>query len=470
MIQSDWREKIEQHAQTHVLQFWDELSPTEKLHLESQLAQIDYDLVKRLTQEWVLNAPEPNRASSIEPVSVLPIIDPERPDARQALEAGETALREGRVGLVLVAGGQGTRLGFDGPKGTFPIGPVSGRTLFEYHAEKIRNLRRRYRCTLPWYIMVGETTEAPTKAFYQSHDFFGLGEENIIFFKQDMLPCIDDAGKFMLDAKGVLAMNPNGHGGAIPAMVDNGITRDARQRGIDTLSYFQVDNWAVKLADPYFIGYHLLRDGEMSSKVKRKTDPYEAAGVFCRCDGKVGVIEYTELDIYPQLLETGDNGDLIHFAANTAIHILSIDFIEAVHKKYDQFPWHCSHKKIDYVNEAGERITPESPNAYKFETFIFDALLFAQREPLMLEIDPPGEFAPTKQMSGAGSVEESRAQMTQYWAHWLQAAGCTTPLDDAQIEISPEFALTQQEFLEKAQDLDWPDSGDIVIGPDGSFI
>ncbi len=470
MIQTDWREELERHGQSQVLRFWDELDLERQRFLQSQISQIDFDLLERLTQEWILSTPPARQVASIEPVSVIPIVDPEDPDAREACEVGEKALRDGRVGLMLVAGGQGTRLGFDGPKGTFPIGPVSGRTLFEYHAEKIKNAQNRYGCTLPWYIMVGETTEDATKAFFRSHDFFGLGEENIIFFKQKMMPCIDDEGKFMLESKSALAMNPNGHGGCIPAMVDSGIVRDARKRGIDTLSYFQVDNWSVKVADPYFIGYHLLRNGEMSSKVKRKTDPYESSGVFCRCDGKAGVIEYTELDRYPQLLECDEDGKPIHFAANAAIHVLSIDFIEQVYAKYDSFPWHCSHKKISYVNEAGELVQPEEPNGYKFETFVFDALAYAQHEPVMLEIDLLGEFAPTKQMSGAGSVEEARVSMTQYWRGWLEAAGCTTPLEDAQIEVSPEFAFSEDEFVLKAQGLEWPESGDVVIGPDGTFL
>ena len=184
MIQTDWREELERHGQSHVLRFWDELDQERKRLLQSQIAQIDFGLVERLTRDWILSTPPARRVTSIEPVSVIPIVDPEDPDAREAWEAGEKALRDGRVGLMLVAGGQGTRLGFDGPKGTFPIGPVSGRTLFEYHAEKIKNARNRYGCTLPWYIMVGETTEDVTKDFFRSHDSFGLGGENITFFKQ----------------------------------------------------------------------------------------------------------------------------------------------------------------------------------------------------------------------------------------------------------------------------------------------
>ena len=469
MDEAGLRQKLEAYGQEHVLRFWDELSATERENLSGQIEAIDFDGVARLTRKWVLGTPEETRSSVIEPVEVLPIADSSQPAAKEAWERGEEALRAGRVGLILVAGGQGTRLGFDGPKGTFPIGPISGRTLFEYHAHKIVNVQNRYGCTIPWYIMVGETNEAATVAFFREHVFFGLSEENVIFFKQAMMPCVDEDGKFMLESKGALAMNPNGHGGCIPALMENGIIRDARERGVDILSYIQVDNWAVLIADPYFIGYHLPGGGEMASKVKRKTKPNESSGVFCRQDGTVGVIEYTEFDIYPQLLDTDASGHAIHFAANAATHVLSTDFVERVYAAYDQFPWHSSHKKITYIDEQGSRVEPESPNGYKFETFVFDALRYAEQEPVLLEIDPLEDFTPTKQMTGPGSVEEARASRTRYWRAWLEAAGCTTPLDGIQIEISPAFAISIEEFVEKAQDLAWHDSGDISIDSDGTI-
>ncbi len=150
--------------------------------------------------------------------------------------------------------------------------------------------------------------------------------------------------------------------------------------------------------------------------------------------------------------------------------MLSVDFIEGVYRNYAEFPWHCTHKKIPFVDETGERIQPDAPNGYKFESFVFDALAYARGEPVVLEIELQGEFTPAKQMTGPGSVEEARASMTRYWRGWLEAAGCTTPLEDAQIEINPEFAFSEDEFVEKAKGLEWPESGDVVIGPDGSFL
>jgi UDP-N-acetylglucosamine/UDP-N-acetylgalactosamine diphosphorylase len=430
---------------------------------------VDFELTERLTETWIKSQPEADHFKTIKPMPTLPIVDPATEDAKHAKAVGEEALSNGEVGLILVAGGQGTRLGFDGPKGSFPIGPISGHSLFEYHAAKIHHYNRRYGCVLPWYIMVGETNEAATKSFFESHDHFGLAKENIVFFKQAMMPCVGEDGKIILDQKYSLAMNPNGHGGCIPALMDEGIVADAKQRGVKSFSYFQVDNWAVKLADPYFIGYHLINHGKMSAKIQRKMEPREAAGVFCEADGRPIVIEYTELDIYPQLMELDSEGNLIHFAANAAIHMLDLGFVEEVYNRFSEFPWHCSHKKIPYVDAAGNRIVPEELNGFKFETFVFDALRFSTNNPVALEIDRLAEFIPTKQMTGAGSVEQGRKDRSRYWGHWLTAAGNTRNFNGTQIEIDPRFAFTQDEFVEKAGQLELPESGDIFIDADGAI-
>lgn len=466
---------LAEHEQAHVLRFWEDLAQEQRRHLAGQIEAIDFPLIERLVDAWIRGKPKHESFKQITPAPVVPKAGPDRAEARDAWDAGEEVLRKGRVGLVLVAGGQGTRLGFDGPKGAFPIGPVSKRSLFAFHAEKIHNLQRRYGCTLPWYIMVGETNEAATQEFFLNHDFFGLRERDVRFFKQRMMPCVDEDGKFLLDSPHRLAMNPNGHGGSIPALVENGITHDAHDRGIDTLSYFQVDNWAVQVADPYFIGCHVLGDGEFSSKVHRKHKPKEAAGVFCLCDGKLRVIEYTEFDLYPELLETDSGGRPIHFATNAAIHILSVDFVERVAKEFDDFPWHCSHKQIPHVDEGGTSIQPETPNGYKFETFVFDALRFVKGAPVALEIAGRGEYTPTKRMTGPDSIEAAHASMAEYWAEWLEAAGCPVPRDGdgtvaIEIEISPQFALTKEEFLKKTRNRTWPKQGTIAIGPEGAII
>lgn len=467
------REDASAFGQDHVFRFWDELDAVAREQLLADLAQVDFPLMDRLIKTWVKATPVAETFQKIDPVPCIPVVDPARPDAREAFAAGEAALRAGRVGIFLVAGGQGTRLGFDGPKGSYPIGGLTGKSLFQYHAEKILNLQRRYGCVLPWYVMVSRSNGPATRAYFEEHDFFGLNPKDVYFITQHMAPCVDDGGLFMLEEKGRLAMNPNGHGGCIQAMVEHQVLDDARKRGIDTLTYFQVDNWAVKVADPYFIGYHLLAGAEMSSKNHRKHKPRESVGVHCVCDGVYHVIEYSELDIYPQLLETDAGGNVVYYAGNPAIHILSVDFVQRVYDNFDQFPWHLAHKKIPYVDAGGQLVSPEGPNGYKFETFVFDALQMTSHGPVALEIEPPGEYTPTKQFDGANSVLEARASMTNFWARWLDAAGQPVPRradGSAQhdIEISPLFALTQEEFVKKSAGITWPVDGPLVIEADGS--
>lgn len=465
------RDLLHAHGQGHLLRFWDELDAAARQALLDEIAQIDFQLMTRLIDKWVLHEPPAEKFNDIQPVPMIPA-DPPSAEAR---DAGEQALRDGRVGLFLVAGGQGTRLGFPGPKGMYPIGPVTKRTLFEYHADKIHDAQRRYGCCLPWYIMVSDTNEEPTRRFFEAQDYFGLGADNVKFVRQRMVPCVDMDGRFMLAEPGRLAMNPNGHGGCIPAMVETGVIADARNRGVDILSYFQVDNWAVKLADPVFIGHHVLRRAEMSSKNHRKNDVRESVGVHCLCDGQYRVIEYTELDIYPQLLETTPDGRIVHAAGNPAIHILSVDFVERVYRHFEDFPWHRANKKIPCINEDGALLAPEKPNGYKFETFIFDALRFVRHEPVCLEIHRCGEYTPVKQHHGSNSVIAAWESMREYWGDWLETAGCKVPRDKdgkvaVPVEISPRFAFSKEEFLQKMAGRIIEFTGHIAIGQDGELL
>ena len=462
-----------EYGQDHVFAFWGQLNGEERAGLLEQLAMVDFALMDRLIRQWVLEQPEPEVFREIEPVAALPVADKGDPAAREAWDAGEEQLRQGRVGLFLVAGGQGTRLGFPGPKGCYPIGPITQKTIFQYHAEKLVNLQRRYGCVIPWYIMVSETNEAATRAYFAENSHFGLSAEAVVFLRQRMVPCVDDGGKFMLEAPGRLAMNPNGHGGCIPAMVENGVIEDARRRGVSMLSYFQVDNWAVKVADPFFIGYHALRNAAMSSKVHRKNQPREAVGVHCLCDGVYRVIEYSELDLYPQLLETDADGRVVYYAGNPAMHILSTSFVQGTYDRFDEFPWHLAHKKIAHVGVDGNLVKPDKPNGYKFETFVFDALRFTAHPPVALEIGRLGEYTPTKQFDGDNSVVAARQSMANLWGEWLEKAGAAVPRGEqgkvsVPLEISPLFALDAAEFVRGSQGRTWQIGNGIAIDENGA--
>ncbi|MGC8737821.1 MAG: UDPGP type 1 family protein [Candidatus Hydrogenedens sp.] len=468
-------QKTVEFGQEHVFQFWGQLNGEEKQYLLNQLKGINFQLMKNLAEKWIFSTPETEVFSQIEPVDVIPLREDTHPVERKTYEFGEEMLRKGKVGLFLVAGGQGTRLGFDGPKGTYPVGPITQKSLFQYHAEKIINLQNKYKCILPWYIMVSEGNEKPTISFFKEHKFFGLNPENVYFAVQPMVPCLNEQGKFMLETPYSLAMNPNGHGGTIPTIVEKGILKDAKNRGIEIISYFQVDNWAVKVADPRFIGYHTLNKAEMSSKIIRKNSLREPVGVHCLCDGVYRVIEYSELDIYPQLLEIDSAGNMKFFAGNPAMHIISLDFVEKVYQQLHCFPWHKAFKKIPYINEYGEFVKPTQPNGYKFETFIFDALRFTNHSPVAVEIQRQGEYTPIKQFDGDNSVISARKSMTQFWGTWLKKAGYAVESyleqnNNFYIEISPIFSLTEKEFLKKQKDYKWeiPEQG-IAINEDGTI-
>ena len=462
----------DQYGQGQIFRFWDRLNARERAALLEQAAGIDFEFMDRLIAKWVRSEPPAEKFNDIQPIPVIPPGDLARLDARAAHDAGEQALRDGRVGIVIVAGGQGTRLGFDGPKGAYPIGPITKKSIFQYHAERIRALERRHGAAIPLYLMVSDINEGATRDFFREHDFFGLPEANVLFFRQRMVPCVDQDGLFILEAPGRLAMNPNGHGGCIPALVDTGCTSDAKARGVDTLYYFQVDNWAIKMADPFFIGYHVSRKGEMSSKIHRKEELREKVGVHCLCDGEYRVIEYSELDLYPQLLELDGHGGIKHFAGNPAMHILDVGFVERIASRYGEFPWHRAFKKIPYLDEAGNLVKPESENGYKFETFIFDALRYIHHEPIALEILRHGEYTPIKDFDGTNSVTRAWREQNEFWANWLEAAGAAVPrkpdgTPSIMIEISPLFALDQAEFCARSDSYSWPVDADLAIGPDG---
>ncbi len=467
------RERAAGHGQEHVFRFWDRLNPEERRCLLEDLGKVDFSLLDRLINTWILTEPPEEHFSEIVPIPVIPVVEPDHPDAMDAFEAGAQALRDGRVGIFVVAGGQGTRLGFDGPKGSYPIGPITGKSLFQYHAEKIKKLQELYHTSLPWYIMVSPANHAATRAYFKDNNCWGLDSANILFVAQRMVPCVDPEGKFILEAPGRLAASPNGHGGCIQALVEGGALEDAQRRGVDILSYYQVDNWAAKVADPYFIGYHCLRQASMSSKCHRRNDLREAVGVHCLCDGVYRVIEYSELDLYPQLLQTDEQGEPIFYAGNPAIHLLSVSFVQDIYAHFNRFPWHKAFKKIPYVDANGRRCKPDAPNGYKFETFVFDALRFTAHPPVALEIRRSGEYTPIKQFERVNSVVAARASMSDYWAPWFEAAGYEVPRDGdghctVSLEISPAFAMSAEEFVRKIKGTPLRLSSGIAIHHDGS--
>ncbi|MCP3919225.1 MAG: UDPGP type 1 family protein [bacterium] len=437
---NEMRERAEAAGQGHVFRFWDELDAAGRERLSGQVASIDFEEVARLGA--LLSAGPPPAPNRFEPPDTFPLERGAELEerAREARARGAERFAAGAVGYVLVAGGQGSRLGYDGPKGCFEVGPVTGRTLFGWLAGRIAAARERHGSVAPWYVMTSATNDAATRAFFAEQDHFGLGAENVRFFTQAMLPALDSEGRIVMSAPDELFLAPNGHGGTLAALSDSGCLDHARERGVETFSYFQVDSPLARPADTLFVGLHALAGAQMSAKVAAKRDADEKVGVLGLVDGKLGCIEYSDLPDDLRHAQT-DDGKLLFRAGNIAAHVLERSFVEELTRGELRLPWHLARKEMPMLNEAG---TIEKRPGVKFETFVFDALGYAQRS-VVLEIDRALEFSPVKNADGADSPASCRADLTRLFRTWQAVAG--VPVSEHAVEVAPEFAETEEEFL-----------------------
>jgi UDP-N-acetylglucosamine pyrophosphorylase len=403
------------HGQEGLLRFWDDLDAGGREQLERDLRSLDLDLLDSLIETLVRGGEEAADVDGIEPV------EPDPAPSAEAIAEGEDALARGAVAVVIVAGGQGTRLGFDGPKGCYPIGPVTDRSLFQIHCEKVAALGRRYGTAPPLYVMTSEDNHAATERFLAGHDWFGL--EHLRLFRQGTMPAVDaDSGRVLLAARDRVALSPDGHGGTLRALLRTGCLDEMRERGIETIFYLQVDNPLIAIGDPGFVGAHRLAGAEVSSKVVRKTDPAEKVGVVAARDGRQLVIEYSDL---PDRLaeQRRPDGGLAFAAGSIALHVFSLDFVDRV-AATAELPFHRALKRVPYVGDDGSRVEPADPNAVKFEQFIFDTLPLARRS-LVLETSREGEFEPLKNAKGASSPETVRERLSDAAADVLERAGAS---------------------------------------------
>src|SRR5579875_2233230 len=445
-IPPDLQRKLQQYRQEHVLSWWDRLEDEQRRVLIDQLSSIDLDRLSRLYAERE-HTYRPPDSSRIKPIDIVPA---DAPDNAAMRAAGEEALRRGEVAALVVAGGQGSRLDFEHPKGMYPIGPISRKSLFQIHAEKVLALGRRYGKQLPFLIMTSPATDAETRSFFAERAYFGLPKEEVFFFCQGTMPALDLAtGKLLLEAPGRLFLSPDGHGGVLMALNKSGLLEYLRQRGIGHLFYFQVDNPLVKVADPIFLGRHLARRSEASSKIVPKQGPKDRLGTFALVDGRCTIIEYSDL---PDHLanERDADGRLRLWAGSPAIHIFDRDFLARVTAGVGLLPFHIARKKVPYLDDKGKLVQPQKENALKFERFIFDVLPLAERW-LVMETSHREEFAPLKNAEGADSPQTVQAALTNLAADWLRCAGIEVPRTAngepaVALEVSPLFALDAEEF------------------------
>jgi UDP-N-acetylglucosamine/UDP-N-acetylgalactosamine diphosphorylase len=447
-IPEELKQRLWQHGQEHVLAGWDRLSDDGRAGLAGQLAGLDLPQLRRLyeARDEAAFVPPPEK------IQMVPVIRAGVGEA-PARARGEEALRRGQAAVVLVAGGQGSRLGFEHPKGLFPIAPLTGRSLFQIHAEKVLALGRRYGKTPPFLVMTSDATHDETVDFFGKNRLFGLPADGVAFFRQGTMPALDmQTGRLLMEAPHRLFSSPNGHGGTLTALADCGLLDRLARRGVTQVFYFQVDNPLVKVADPAFLGHHLAADAEVSSKVIPKAGPADKLGIFVLVDGRCMIIEYSDL---PAELarRTDEQGRLWLWAGSPAIHLFSVDFLRRITRGEARLPFHVARKKVPHVDEQGRPVQPEKENALKFEMFIFDALPMAERW-TVVETPRDDEFAPVKNATGVDSPQTAKQLMSDQAARWLEAAGGRVPRGAdghaaLPLEVSPLFALDAEEFARK---------------------
>ena len=434
-------------GQQHLLAFWDSLSPAERAGLARQIESVDLARVSRLFQTQAAEHDWAALARRAEGPPAVRLSDGKRSrSADEARRRGEQALSAGRVGVALVAGGQGTRLGFDHPKGMYPIGPQSQATLFQILLEKVWAVGRRYGVRLPLYLMTSPATHQETIDYLAAERYFGLAAEDVRVFCQGTMPVVDaQTGRALLAAPGELLLSPDGHGGMVAALQASGALDDMRRRGVDLLFYMQVDNPLVGVCDPEFIGHHLLAGSELSTQVVAKRTPLDRVGNVVSIDGRVQIIEYSDLpeDAAKQTLS---DGTLKLWAGSIAVHVFNAALLDRMSDGRHELPFHRALKKAPHLGPDGRRVEPDRPNAIKFEQFIFDLLPFAEQA-IVVEVDEARSFAPLKNEPGASrdSPETVRAQMAALHAEWLRQAGAEVA-PGVVVEISPRFALDAAEL------------------------
>ena len=418
--------------------------------LEEQLKAIDWQALPGLAAEYVLKKPRVTIPDDVKPAPYFPLT-PRTEDEKQRQEAarkrGEELLRQGKVACLTVAGGQGTRLGFDGPKGTYPIGPLSGRTLFEYFAGSIARAGEKYGKPLRWYVMTSALNREATEKFFREHGNLGLAPDQVFFFTQGTMPAFGYDGKLLMSSPDSLALSPDGHGGTLLALRKSGALEQMKNDGVEYISYFQVDNPLVPVVNPLFIGMHDLEGSEMSAVMLAKTNAFEKLGNFCVCNGRLEIIEYSDLPA--ELAESRNpDGSLRFISGSPAIHVISRAFVEKLTASGRlDLPWHRADKKIPCIGDP----RPGSPNGVKLESFIFDALALA-RKTLVLEGDRAEMFAPTKNATGVDSAESCREMLIARDLRRLNRAGVATE-PGCKVELSPRSVFDDEDAAELAKRL-----------------
>lgn len=424
--------------------------------MAEQIDSIDFALLSRLAHEQDQAIDWQTRLARAAPPPAIRLHGENRYAASAARAAGEDSLRAGRVAALLVAGGQGTRLGFEHAKGLYPIGPVSGASLFQILFEKLLAVRRRYGAAIPLFLMTSPATHSETVEYLDRVGRFGLPAEDLFVFCQGTMPAIDAAtARVLLAAPGAIALSPDGHGGMLAALERGGGLTELAGRGIEQLFYLQVDNPLVSVCDAEFLGYQRLAGAEVVTQAVCKHAPREKVGNIVSIDDRLEICEYSEFNTLGDdvIARRAADGSLKFWAGSTAVHVFDVAFLRRMAAESERLPFHRALKKVPFVDDAGRLVEPAEPNALKFERFIFD-LLPSANSALVVEVDEQTGFAPLKNAAGEprDTPASVQAQMSVLYAGWLHQAGFDLP-PDTPVEISPLFALDAAELRTKAAEV-----------------
>lgn len=441
------KEGLAMNGQEHLLRYWDELSEDQRALLLEDIGELNLEEVKEFFERATSSMAESGEKldDKMKPVCEDKFLSISGSNPDQLTKYYDEGLRQisgSKVGVLLMAGGQGTRLGFAHPKGMYNVGLPSNKSLFHVQAQRILKLQRLAAefagksGRITWYIMTSEATMVPTKKYFEQNNYFGLEEENIVMFEQGSLPCYDFNGKILLDEKHRISKAPDGNGGLYRALRDRGILDDLERRGVLYLHAHSVDNILIKVADPIFIGYCVEQSADCAAKVVEKSHPNEAVGVVCQVDGKYQVVEYSEITQKTAELRKPD-GRLTFNAGNICNHFFTTSFLRKIGSTFEkELKLHVAKKKIPFVDESGMRCTPDKPNGIKIEKFVFDVFQFAQHF-VTVEVPRDEEFSALKNADSAGKDCASTARADIYRLHkkYVEAAGGT--VDGVEVEISP---------------------------------
>lgn len=390
---------LKEHGQKHIFEAYQKLDDKGKEKLAAQIERIDWSIVemaghKELSQE----------RGKLEPLSALEVTQIEENKAKYE-EIGLGAIRAGKVGAVLLAGGQGTRLGSDGPKGKYNIGLTKEIYIFERLIRNLMDVTDKAGCFVPLYVMTSDKNHDETIAFFEEKNYFGYPKEFVKFFKQEMAPSVDFQGKLYMESADSLSLSPNGNGGWFYSMEVTGVLKDVKARGVEWLNIFAVDNVLQRIADPVFVGATIDSGCVSGAKVVRKADPEEKIGVLCLEDGKPSIVEYYEMT--EEIINSREaNGELSYNFGVILNYLFRVDQLEEISSQ--KMAVHVVEKKIPYIDEKGVLVKPESPNGYKFELLVLD-MIHMFDNCLSYEVVRDYEFAPIKNKTGVDSVESARA-------------------------------------------------------------